>query len=86
MKYPADLSLERREKETYKECKKTGRTCTGNSPLLSASMGVSKLEIRKIFKTGNSLVLSLPVAFLKELELSEGDNVIIEVLQDKFYE
>ncbi len=41
------------------------------------------MEIRKIFKTGNSLVQSLPAAFLKELELSEGDNVIIEVLQDK---
>ena len=35
------------------------------------------MEIRKIFKTGNSLVLALPADFLKELELAEGDHVSV---------
>jgi antitoxin component of MazEF toxin-antitoxin module len=41
------------------------------------------LEIRKIFKNGNSLVLSLPAKALNELGLTEGDRVLIEVSSDK---
>ena len=37
------------------------------------------MEIRKIYKHGNSLVVSLPPRLLKELQLAEGDNVIVEV-------
>jgi len=37
------------------------------------------VEIRKIFKTGNSLVVSLPRPLLAELGLGEGDPVSCEV-------
>jgi putative addiction module antidote len=37
--------------------------------------------IRKIFKTGNSLVISLPQESLESLGLGEGSEVNITVLQ-----
>jgi len=37
--------------------------------------------IRKIFKTGNSLVLSLPKEMLKALKLSNGAGVNVELDQ-----
>lgn len=37
------------------------------------------MEIRKIFKAGNSLVLALPKSALKELQLGEGDHVSMEM-------
>jgi putative addiction module antidote len=36
--------------------------------------------IRRIFKTGNSLVISLPQEFLESLGLGEGSEVNITVL------
>jgi putative addiction module antidote len=35
--------------------------------------------LRKIFRTGNSIVVSIPKDILDELELSEGEDVSIEV-------
>ena len=35
--------------------------------------------LRKIFRTGNSIVVSIPKDILDELELSEGQDVSIEV-------
>jgi putative addiction module antidote len=35
--------------------------------------------LRKIFRTGNSIVVSIPKDILDELELSEGENVSIEL-------
>ncbi len=35
--------------------------------------------LRKIFKTGNSVVVSLPKEFLSTLNISEGSDVNIEV-------
>jgi antitoxin MazE len=35
--------------------------------------------LRKIFRTGNSIVVSIPKYFLDELDLSEGEDVSIEL-------
>lgn len=35
--------------------------------------------LRKIFRTGNSMVVSIPKDILDELELSEGEDVSIEL-------
>jgi putative addiction module antidote len=35
--------------------------------------------LRKIFRTGNSIVVSIPRDILDELELSEGEDVSIEL-------
>jgi antitoxin MazE len=35
--------------------------------------------VRKIFKTGNSIVVSLPKDTLEFLELAEGDEVSVEL-------
>jgi antitoxin MazE len=35
--------------------------------------------VRKIFKTGNSIVVSLPKDTLEFLELAEGDEVAVEL-------
>jgi antitoxin MazE len=35
--------------------------------------------LRKIFRTGNSIVVSIPKDILDELELSEGEDVSIEL-------
>lgn len=37
------------------------------------------MEVRKIFKAGNSCVVSLPVNLLKSLGIREGSHVSIEV-------
>ena len=37
--------------------------------------------VRKIFKTGNSLVISLPKESIKRLGLGEGSEVNIDVLE-----
>ncbi len=37
--------------------------------------------VRKIFKTGNSLVISLPKGSIESLGLSEGSEVTVAVLQ-----
>ena len=37
------------------------------------------MEVRKIFKAGNSCVVSLPVNMLKALGLRDGSHVSIEV-------
>jgi putative addiction module antidote len=37
--------------------------------------------IRRIFKTGNSLVISLPQKFLESLGLGEGSEVNVAVFQ-----
>lgn len=37
--------------------------------------------VRKIFKTGNSLVISLPKESIESLGLSEGSEVHVAVLQ-----
>jgi antitoxin MazE len=35
--------------------------------------------LRKIFRTGNSIVVSLPKDILEELQLSEGEDVSVEL-------
>ena len=35
--------------------------------------------LRKIFRTGNSIVVSIPKGILDELELSEGEDVTVEL-------
>lgn len=35
--------------------------------------------LRKIFRTGNSIVVSIPKEILEELELSEGEDVSVEL-------
>lgn len=35
--------------------------------------------LRKIFKTGNSIVVSIPKDILDELKLSEGEDVSVEL-------
>jgi len=37
--------------------------------------------VRKIFKTGNSLVISLPKESLERLGLNEGSSVVVELDQ-----
>lgn len=41
------------------------------------------MEIRKIFKAGNSSVISLPLNMLKALGLKDGSHVSIEVNREK---
>jgi putative addiction module antidote len=40
---------------------------------------MEKNVLRKIFKTGNSNVVSLPKDILEQLELSEGEDVSVEL-------
>ena len=35
--------------------------------------------LRKIFRTGNSMVVSIPKDILEQLELSEGEDVSVEL-------
>ena len=35
--------------------------------------------LRKIFKTGNSMVVSIPKDILEQLDLSEGEDVTVEL-------
>ena len=35
--------------------------------------------LRKIFRTGNSIVVSIPKDILEQLELSEGEDVSVEL-------
>ncbi|RPF47158.1 putative addiction module antidote [Thermodesulfitimonas autotrophica] len=37
------------------------------------------MEVRKVFRAGNSLVISLPQEMLRELELTEGSRVAVSV-------
>lgn len=37
------------------------------------------MEVRKIFKAGNSIVVSLPAGMLKALNVREGDHVAVNV-------
>ena len=39
--------------------------------------------VRKIFKTGNSMVVSLPKEMLDALHLSEGEEVSVELDADR---
>jgi len=39
--------------------------------------------VRKIFKTGNSIVVSLPKDTLEFLELAEGDEVSVELDKER---
>ncbi|MGQ9512990.1 AbrB/MazE/SpoVT family DNA-binding domain-containing protein [Thermodesulfitimonas sp.] len=37
------------------------------------------MEVRKVFRAGNSLVVSLPQEMLRELDLSEGSRITVSV-------
>ena len=37
------------------------------------------MEVRKIFKAGNSCVVSLPMNMLKALGLKDGSHIVIEI-------
>lgn len=37
------------------------------------------MEVRKVFRAGNSLVVSVPQEMLRELELTEGSRVTVSV-------
>jgi len=41
------------------------------------------LEVRKIFRAGNSIVVSLPQTMLKSLDLQEGSHVSVEVNRER---
>ncbi len=41
--------------------------------------------LRKIFKTGNSKVVSLPHYLLEELGLKDGEEVYVDRIYDKGY-
>ncbi len=41
------------------------------------------MEVRKIFKAGNSCVISLPLTMMKALELTEGSHVTMEVNREQ---
>lgn len=41
------------------------------------------MEVRKVFKAGNSLVVSLPVEMLKSLGLRDGAHVTVEINREK---
>jgi putative addiction module antidote len=41
------------------------------------------VEVRKVFKAGNSLVVSLPVEMLKSLGLRDGSHVTVEINREK---
>jgi len=42
------------------------------------------LEIRKCFKVGNSLVVSIPQEYVKNLGINEGDPLIVEPWESGF--
>lgn len=39
---------------------------------------VSTMLIQKVFKNGNSLAITIPKEFLKELDLRDGSKVVLE--------
>ena len=41
------------------------------------------MDIRKIFKAGNSFVVSLPMEMLKTLNLRDGSHVAVEINREK---
>ena len=41
------------------------------------------MDIRKIFKAGNSCVVSLPMEMLKALNLKDGSHVAVEINREK---
>ncbi|MCX7780626.1 MAG: AbrB/MazE/SpoVT family DNA-binding domain-containing protein [Negativicutes bacterium] len=41
------------------------------------------MEVRKLFKAGNSVVVSLPHDMLKTLGLSDGSHVAMEINREK---
>lgn len=41
------------------------------------------MEVRKIFKAGNSCVISLPLNMMKALELTEGSHVTMEINREQ---
>lgn len=41
------------------------------------------MEVRKIFKAGNSCVVSLPMEMLKSLGLRDGSHLAIEINREK---
>lgn len=41
------------------------------------------MEVRKIFKAGNSCVVSLPAGMLKALGLKDGSHVSIEIRREQ---
>jgi len=41
------------------------------------------MEVRKIFKAGNSLVVSLPNEILNALEIKEGSQITIDIDKEK---
>lgn len=41
------------------------------------------MDIRKIFKAGNSCVVSLPMEMLKTLNLRDGSHVAVEINREK---
>lgn len=41
------------------------------------------MEVRKIFKAGNSCVVSLPIEMLKSLGLRDGSHVTVEINREK---
>lgn len=43
------------------------------------SQDVVVVEIRRIFKSGNSLVVTLPAGMARELEIGEGSYVTLEL-------
>ncbi len=40
--------------------------------------------LRKVFKTGNSVVVSLPKAVIEYLQIGEGSEVIVELDREKY--
>jgi len=44
---------------------------------------VALVEVRKIFKAGNSCVVALPIDFLKALNLKDGSHIAIEINREK---
>ena len=41
------------------------------------------MDVRKVFKAGNSFVVSLPLNMLKSLGLKEGSHVSVEINREK---
>jgi antitoxin component of MazEF toxin-antitoxin module len=41
------------------------------------------VEVRKVFKAGNSLVVSLPLSMLKTIGLKDGSHVSVELNREK---
>jgi len=42
------------------------------------------LDVRKTFKVGNSLVISIPQEYVKRLGIKEGDPLIVESWEEGF--